>query len=55
MNATELTWINTLILIVVTLLELVVFYGISYQVRKTADAVSKVQDTAEKIVELLKA
>jgi hypothetical protein len=55
MDAAELTWLNTLILIIVTLLELVVLYGISYQVRKTTDAVERVEETAKEIAEVLRA
>ena len=55
MDAAQLPWLNTLILIIVTLLELVVLYGISYQVRKTTDAVGQVEETAKEIAEALRA
>lgn len=53
MDITQLIWINTIVLVVIVMLVLVFFFGISRELRKTAEAVGRVEDTARDIARFL--
>ncbi len=53
MDIAQLIWINTIVLIVIVMLVLVFLFGISRELRKTAEAVGCVEDTARDIARFL--
>ncbi len=60
MDIAQLIWINTIVLVVIVMLMLVLLFGISRELRKTAEAVGQtaeavgcVEDTARDIVRFL--
>jgi uncharacterized membrane protein len=53
MDITQLIWINTIVLVVIVMLVLVFLFGISRELRKTAEAVGRVEDTARDIARFL--
>jgi uncharacterized membrane protein len=53
MDITQLIWINTIVLVVMVMLVLVFLFGISRELRKTAEAVGRVEDTARDIARFL--
>jgi uncharacterized membrane protein len=60
MDIAQLIWINTIVLVVIVMLVLVFLFGISRELRKTAEAVGqtaeavgRVEDTARDIARFL--
>ena len=53
MDIAQLLWINTVVLVVIVMLVLVFLFGISRELRKTAEAVGRVEDTARDIARFL--
>ncbi len=53
MDITQLIWINTIVLVVIVMLVLVFLFGISRELRRTAEAVGRVEDTARDIARFL--
>ena len=53
MDIAQLIWINTIVLAVIVMLVLVFLFGISRELRKTAEAVGRVEDTARDIARFL--
>ncbi len=53
MDIAQLIWINTIVLVVIVMLVLVFLFGISRELRKTAEAVGHVEDTARDIARFL--
>lgn len=53
MDIAQLIWINTIVLVVIVMLVLVFLFGISHELRKTAEAVGRVEDTARDIARFL--
>ncbi len=53
MDITQLIWINTIVLVVIVMLVLVFLFGISRVLRRTAEAVGRVEDTARDIARFL--
>jgi hypothetical protein len=55
MEIAQLIWLNTIVLIVITMLVLAFLFGISRELRKTAEAVGRVEETARDIAKFLAA
>ena len=53
MDIAQLIWINTIVLVVIVMLVLLFLFGISRELRKTAEAVGRVEDTARDIAKFL--
>ena len=53
MDLTEMIWLNTVVLVVIVMLSLVFLFGISRELRKTAEAIGRVEDTAKEIARFL--
>ncbi len=53
MDIAQLIWINTIVLVVIVMLVLVFLFGISRELRRTAEAVGRVEDTARDIARFL--
>ncbi len=53
MDIAQLIWINTIVLVGIVMLVLVFLFGISRELRKTAEAVGRVEDTARDIARFL--
>ena len=49
MDIAQLIWINTIVLVGIVMLVLVFLFAISRELRKTAEAVGRVEDTARDI------
>ena len=53
MDIAQPIWINTIVLVVIVMLVLVFLFGVSRELRKTAEAVGRVEDTARDIARFL--
>jgi hypothetical protein len=53
MDIAQLIWINTIVLVGIVMLVLVFLFGISRELRKTAETVGRVEDTARDIARFL--
>jgi uncharacterized membrane protein len=53
MEIARLIWLNTIVLVVITMLVLVFLFGIARELRKTAEAVGRVEETARDIAKFL--
>jgi hypothetical protein len=53
MDIAQLIWINTIVLVGIVMLVLVFLSGISRELRKTAETVGRVEDTARDIARFL--
>jgi len=53
MKLTKMIWLNTIVLAVVVMLSPVFLFGISRELRKTAEAIGRVEDTAKEIARFL--
>jgi Sec-independent protein translocase protein TatA len=53
MDIAQLIWINTIVLVGIVMLVLVFLFGIPRELRKTAETVGRVEDTARDIARFL--
>jgi hypothetical protein len=49
MDLVQMTWLNTLVLIIAAMLAGVILYGMLYEIRRTAEALARIEETAERI------
>ncbi|HXG20583.1 MAG TPA: hypothetical protein VNN62_16095 [Methylomirabilota bacterium] len=49
MDLVQMTWLNTLVLIIAAMLAGVILYGMLYEIRRIAEALARIEETAERI------